>query len=82
MAGVAPWWWGNSTAKPSARLAGLHRLFQTFDPGAIATPNIWGYLWAKLIYGAMLFATALTDDSIADVLANERHPSGAHAIGP
>ena len=56
----------------SERLAALHRLFQQFDPAAITTPNIWGYLWSKLIYGAQLFATALTDDSIADALATER----------
>ncbi len=41
---------------------------QDFDADAVLTPNIWGYLWGKLIYGALLFATALTDDSIADVL--------------
>ena len=55
------------------RLAGLHGLFRQFDPAAVATRNIQGYLWAKLIYGALLFATALTDDSIADVLAAEAH---------
>jgi 2-dehydropantoate 2-reductase len=33
------------------------------------TPNIWGYLWGKLVYGAILFGTALTNDSIADCLA-------------
>jgi 2-dehydropantoate 2-reductase len=33
------------------------------------TPNIWGYLWGKEAYGAMLFATALTNESIADALA-------------
>ncbi|HEX4768183.1 MAG TPA: 2-dehydropantoate 2-reductase [Lichenihabitans sp.] len=57
----------------SDRIASIHRLFQTFDAAATATPNIWGYLWSKLIYGAQLFATALTDDSIADVLATERY---------
>ena len=31
--------------------------------------NIWGYLWGKEAYGAMLFATALTNESIADALA-------------
>ena len=31
---------------------------------AITTGNIWGYLWSKLAYGALLFATALTDASI------------------
>jgi len=41
----------------------------TFDDRAIVTPNIWGYLWGKEAYGAMLFATALTNESIADALA-------------
>jgi 2-dehydropantoate 2-reductase len=29
------------------------------------TDNIWGYLWGKQAYGAMLFATALTNESMA-----------------
>ncbi len=32
------------------------------------TDNIWGYLWGKQAYGAMLFATALTNDSMADAI--------------
>jgi 2-dehydropantoate 2-reductase len=40
-----------------------------FDDRAVVTPNIWGYLWGKEAYGAMLFATALTNESIADALA-------------
>lgn len=55
------------------RLQDLLTLFQTFDPQAIATSNIWGYLWGKLAYGAQLFATALSNDSIADSLANPAH---------
>jgi 2-dehydropantoate 2-reductase len=31
----------------------------------VLTDNIWGYLWGKLAYGAMLFATALTPDSMS-----------------
>lgn len=50
------------------RIEALHRLMQSFEPGAVLTRNIWGFLWGKLIYGALLFATALTNDSIADVL--------------
>ncbi len=50
------------------RIMALHRLMQDFDVDAVLTPNIWGYLWGKLIYGALLFATAVTNDSIADVL--------------
>ena len=51
----------------------LHRLLSDFEERAVLTANIWGYLWAKLAYGAMLFATALTNASIADCLASPRH---------
>ena len=37
------------------------------------TDNILGYLWAKLAYGAMLFATAVSDLAIADALADPRY---------
>ena len=40
---------------------------------AVLTANIWGYLWGKLIYGALLFATALTNEGIADLLAEQRY---------
>lgn len=63
---------GELDGAETARLAETHRLLQIFEPDAITTPEIWGYLWGKLGYGALLFATALTDDSIADVLA---HPA-------
>ncbi len=42
----------------------MHRLLQIFEPDAIMTDDIWAYLWGKLGYGAMLFATALTPDSM------------------
>lgn len=57
----------------SPRLQQLLTLFQIFDPQAITTTQIWGYLWGKLAYGAQLFATALTNDSIADALDNPAH---------
>jgi 2-dehydropantoate 2-reductase len=47
--------------------------WKDFDDRATATPNIWGYLWGKEAYGAMLFATALTNESIADALAMLRY---------
>jgi len=55
------------------RVKELHRAFTDFDDRAIVTANIWGYLWGKLAYGAQLFATALTNDSIADELADPRY---------
>jgi 2-dehydropantoate 2-reductase len=42
-------------------------------PDAKSTGNILGYLWAKEAYGAMLFATAVSDLSIADALAEPRY---------
>ncbi|MCY7374225.1 MAG: hypothetical protein LH461_11110 [Spirochaetaceae bacterium] len=41
-------------------------------PWAEATDNIAGYLWSKEAYGAMLFATAVSDLSIADALDDGR----------
>lgn len=60
---------GEISGRDTPRLHGLHALFLDFDEDAITTSNIWGYLWSKLAYGALLFATALTNDSIADALA-------------
>jgi 2-dehydropantoate 2-reductase len=43
------------------------------------TDNIWGYLWGKQAYGAMLFATALTNDSMADAIDQHRQVTCALA---
>ncbi len=64
---------GELDGKRTERVRALHGLFRLFEPAALLTPNIWGYLWGKLAYGSMLFATALTDAPIADVLESARH---------
>jgi 2-dehydropantoate 2-reductase len=51
----------------------MHELLRVFEPDAVLTQNIWGYLYGKLGYGALLFATALTNASIADALDSPRH---------
>jgi 2-dehydropantoate 2-reductase len=51
------------------RLQALHKVVLDFEAQASITTNIWGYLWSKLAYGTQLFATALTNESIADALA-------------
>ena len=66
---------GELDGRSSERLDWLLDLLRTFEPNAIATDNIWGYLWGKMGYGAMLFASALCNESIADVLdAREARP--------
>ena len=52
------------------RTKAMHELFRLFEPDAVLTDDIFAYLWGKLAYGAMLFATALTPDSMADNFAD------------
>jgi 2-dehydropantoate 2-reductase len=60
---------GEIDGRASPRVTAIRQAWADFDDRAIVTPNIWGFLWGKEAYGAMLFATALTNDSIADALA-------------
>ncbi|HQX57593.1 MAG TPA: 2-dehydropantoate 2-reductase N-terminal domain-containing protein [Burkholderiaceae bacterium] len=55
-----------------ARTRRMFELLKVFEPDAVLTDNIWGYLWGKLAYGAMLFATALTQDSMSENFADPR----------
>ena len=61
---------GELDGSMTPRLHALLTLMRDFEPDAIETPDIWGYLWGKLGYGAMLFAQALGEASIADCLGN------------
>jgi 2-dehydropantoate 2-reductase len=55
---------GEIDGSTGERTRQMHRELTIFEPAAVLTDNIWGYLWGKLAYGAMLFATALTTDSM------------------
>lgn len=54
------------------RTVEMHRLLRIFEPDAILTDNIWGYLWGKLAFAAMLFATSLNNDGMDDNFADPR----------
>jgi 2-dehydropantoate 2-reductase len=60
---------GEIDGRITPRAEEIRRAWLDFDNRTIVTANIWGYLWGKEAYGAMLFATALTSESIADALA-------------
>ena len=64
---------GEISGETTERIRTLHHLFLTFDERAKLTENIWGFLWSKEAYGALLFATALTNESIADCLGLRRY---------
>lgn len=61
---------GELDGSSTGRLMQLVEVLRAFLPATQATGNIWGYLWGKHAYGAMLKATALVDAPIADVLAD------------
>ncbi|MEM9222209.1 MAG: ketopantoate reductase family protein [Pseudomonadota bacterium] len=59
------------------RTEAMHRILSLFEPDAILTDDIWAYLWGKLGYGALLFGTALTVQSMAE---NFRDPARTDAF--
>lgn len=63
------------------RLNDILHLMQLFEPNALQTERIFSYLWGKLGYGALLFGTALTNESIVDVLAHPDYRNVLIALG-
>ena len=62
---------GELDGRMTPRLEALGRVLrESFLENTTLTPNIWGYLWGKLGYGAILFATATVDETMADVLGD------------
>ena len=60
---------GELDGSRTPRLEALHTLLRDFDDEAVLSDNVFGYLWGKAGYGAILKASALTDDTIADFIA-------------
>lgn len=72
---------GELDGRPSPRVDDVHRLLSIFEPDAVATSNIWGYLWGKMGYGALLFGTALTNESMAAAMALPEYASVYKTLG-
>ena len=72
---------GEIDGETRTRTREMHALLQLFEPEAILTADIWGYLWGKLGYGAMLFATALTHDSMTANFADPARGPALIALG-
>lgn len=62
---------GELDGRDSERVRALQEAISPWGQAQI-TDNIWGYLWAKMGYANMLFATALTDETMADVIDRYR----------
>jgi 2-dehydropantoate 2-reductase len=63
---------GEIDGAPRERTVAMHKLLQLFEPNAVLTDNIWGYLWAKLGFAAMLFATSLNNDGMDNNFADPK----------
>ncbi|MFC0408464.1 ketopantoate reductase family protein [Roseomonas elaeocarpi] len=61
---------GELDGQHSPRVAAIHALLRDFDGDAVLSSSVFGYLWGKAGYGAILKASALTDDTIADFIAD------------
>ena len=58
---------GELDGRITARVQALAAMLGAVEPAPV-TDNIWGYKWAKLIYANLLFATALVDAHVYDVV--------------
>jgi len=58
---------GELDGRITPRVRELARLLSAVEETPV-TDNIWGYKWAKLIYGALLFGTAVVDAHVYEVV--------------
>ncbi|MDP9374763.1 MAG: ketopantoate reductase family protein [Chloroflexota bacterium] len=63
---------GELDGRVTPRAEGLRAALDHVMPARV-TGNIWGFLWGKLVYGALAFATACVDAPVPAVLD---HPLG------
>src|SRR5712671_1534425 len=63
---------GESNGQITPRVKNYVTLLKDFDHAIEATDNVLGLLWGKIAYGGLLTATALTNDTMADVLSDRR----------
>lgn len=68
--GVASLYIGELDSKVTSRLSDLHHRLQAWGPAQI-TDNIWGFLWGKMSYAGLLYATALADETMAAVVRKQ-----------
>ena len=78
--GVGSLYIGEIDGRESSRVNDLRDRLQCWGD-AKATQNIFGYLWSKLAYGAILTATALTNNEIADFFWDSKFHPLLNSIG-
>jgi 2-dehydropantoate 2-reductase len=72
---------GEQGGKITPRVEDYVAILKNFDERIEASDNVAGLLWGKIAYGGLLTATALTNDTMADVLGDPRWCSVMGKIG-
>jgi 2-dehydropantoate 2-reductase len=63
---------GEPDGRITPRVADYVTTLKSFDDAIEASDNVLGLLWGKIAYGGLLVATALTNDTMAEVLGDAR----------
>lgn len=71
-AGPSTMAFGELDGRMTERLTAIHDLLLPLQEVTL-TPNVGGYLWSKVAYGALLFATAMTDATMAECVEHPRY---------
>lgn len=64
---------GELDGEMTPRLKQLQSMLQHFEPSALATDNIWGYLWSKLAYCSLLWANAVIEGELNDMFGSTKY---------
>lgn len=64
---------GELDGQMTTRVQELHAVLQHFEPNAITTDNIWGYIWSKLAYCSLLFSNALVNAQLDEVISVKKY---------
>lgn len=64
---------GELDGSTTPRLAALHAMIRDFESDCEITGDIFGYLWGKSAYAALLAYTALTNERMEDLMADPAH---------
>ena len=63
---------GEADGRLTPRVADYVTRLKSFDPAIEPSDNVAGLLWGKIGYAGLLIATALTNDTMAEVLSDRR----------
>lgn len=77
--GEHPIYVGELDGSETARVHRVAEYFRHFCE-TVVTDNIWGYLWSKLCYASLLFATALVDAPIYETVRRPGVGPAMHAL--